>query len=141
MNAIASFVAGAGLALAAGLAQAEGGPGSTPVPGGSAGAAGEARQHAPDNTGRNRAHEQQPEAEDQSNRDLDVELVASIRQAITDEEGMSVNARNVKIIVQGGRVLLRGPVASNAEKARVEEIARKAAGGRTVVNELEATRR
>lgn len=143
MNAIASLLSAALLALASALAAAEeGGAGSRPASGAATGSAsGEARQTAPDNTGRNRAHAQQPEAEDQSNREQDVALVSAIRQAITDEDGLSVNARNVKIIVEGGRVLLRGPVASTAEKARVEAIARKAAAGRTVVNELEATRR
>lgn len=138
MSVIRSVVTAAALVLASGLAVAEGRPGTVTVP---AGASGEAQEQAPDNTGRNRAHAQSPEAEDQSNQEQDVALVAAIRQAITDADGLSVNARNVKIIVEGGRVLLRGPVASTAEKARVEEIARKAAGGRAVVNELEATRR
>lgn len=98
-----------------------------------------AGQYAPDNTGRNRQHDTRLEADDQSSDPADVKVVSAIRRALTDDSTLSLQGHNVKIIVQGGRVTLRGPVAGEAEKRKVEAIARKAAGGRQVVNELEAT--
>lgn len=93
---------------------------------------------APDNTGRNKERGQgKPEAQDQSNESGDLELTARLRRAITDDDSLSVNAHNIKIITQGGKVTLRGPVDSQAEKSKVEALARKAAGGRQVANELE----
>lgn len=111
--------------------------------GGSAVQGGEksANQYAPDNTGRNRDHDRRPEAEDQSNNAADVEAVARIRRALTDDASLSLHAHNVKIIIEGGRVTLRGPVKGEAEKRKVESIVRRAAGGRQVVNQLEATGR
>lgn len=94
-----------------------------------------------DNTGRNRSHDRRLEAEDQSNTDADVELVASIRRALTDDDQLSTNARNIKVIVSGRRVTLRGPVASEAERQRVEALVRRAAAGREVVNQLEVSSR
>lgn len=98
-----------------------------------------AGQYAPDNTGRNRQHDTQLEADDQSNDPADVKVVSAIRRALTDDASLSLQGHNVKIIARGGRVTLRGPVKGEAEKRKVEAIARKAAGQRQVVNELEAT--
>lgn len=111
--------------------------------GGTSGQGGEksANQYAPDNTGRNRDHDRRIEAEDQSNNAADVEAVARIRRALTDDASLSLHAHNVKIIIEGGRVTLRGPVKGEAEKRKVESIVRRAAGNRQVVNELEATGR
>ncbi|RIL01811.1 MAG: hypothetical protein DCC71_17155 [Proteobacteria bacterium] len=74
---------------------------------------------------------------DQSNDPADVEMTRKIRDAITSSEGLSVNARNVKVITQGGSVVLRGPVESEQEKQTIESIARNAAGGGRVDNQLE----
>lgn len=104
------------------------------------GGAGGAAEKA-DNTGRNRSHDRRLEAGDQSNADADVELVARIRRALTDDGQLSTNAHNAKIIVSGRRVTLRGPVASEAERQRVEMLARQAAAGREVVNQLEVAPR
>lgn len=100
-----------------------------------------ASAYEPDNTGRNRQHDSRIEAEDQSNNPADVAAAAAIRRALTDDPNLSLHAHNVKIIVQGGRVILRGPVKGEAEKRKVEAIARRSAGNRQVVNELEATSR
>lgn len=100
-----------------------------------------ASQYEPDNTGRNRQHDSRIEAEDQSNDSADVAVVAAIRRALTDDPNLSLHAHNVKIIVDGGRVILRGPVKGEAEKRKVESIVRRSAGNRQVVNELEATSR
>lgn len=100
-----------------------------------------ASAYEPDNTGRNRQHDSRIEAEDQSNNSADVAAVAAIRRALTDDPNLSLHAHNVKIIIEGGRVILRGPVKGEAEKRKVESIARRSAGNRQVVNELEATSR
>lgn len=94
---------------------------------------------APDNTGRNTADRegQTPTPMDQSNDPRDVETTRKIRDAITSQEGLSVNARNVKVITQGGAVVLRGPVNSEEEKQKVESLARSAAGGGQVQSQLE----
>lgn len=109
-------------------------------PAGKAGMQGQekgASQYEPDNTGRNRQRDTRLEADDQSNNAADVEVVSAIRRALTDDTSLSLQGHNVKIIVQEGRVTLRGPVKGEAEKRKVEAIARKAAGKRQVVNELE----
>jgi hyperosmotically inducible periplasmic protein len=65
---------------------------------------------------------------DQSNTKADVEVAAAVRDALTDDKSLSVNAHNVKVIVRSGVVTLRGPVANAAEKERVEAVARGVAG-------------
>lgn len=109
--------------------------------GGSSGAmgGGQSQRYDADNTGQNELDRQRGklEATDQSNDAGDVDLTAQIRRAITDDDSLSVNAHNVKIITQDGAVTLRGPVDSAQERQRVEEIARRIAGQQKVVNELE----
>jgi hyperosmotically inducible protein len=67
----------------------------------------------------------------------DTVTLANIRKAVIDDKSLSTYAHNVKITVKYGRVTLRGPVRSMAEKARIEELA-KANGASSVTNELEA---
>lgn len=74
---------------------------------------------------------------DQSNAKADIDIVAKIRSALTDDNSLSVSAQNAKIIVQNGAVTLRGPVANATEKQRVDSIAKNIAGVRTVTNELD----
>ncbi len=50
---------------------------------------------------------------------------------------MSVDAHNVKIITQDGRVTLRGPVKTEEEKQRIEEIAGAVVGADRVDSQLE----
>jgi hyperosmotically inducible protein len=96
-------------------------------------------QHAADNTAKNKRDRDDATAtpEDQSNQSSDVELAAKIRRAIVGADDLSFTARNVKILAENGHVTLRGPVTSAAEKSRVEQTARKAAGSARVVSELE----
>jgi hyperosmotically inducible periplasmic protein len=54
---------------------------------------------------------------------------------------MSVNAQNVKIITQDGKVTLRGPVETLEEKAAIEKIAQDVAGDNRVENLLEVSQR
>jgi len=69
---------------------------------------------------------------EQNNAASDVELIASIRRAIMDDDQLSFDAKNVKIVAENGNVTLRGPVASAAEKTRVESIAKRAGAGRVI---------
>jgi hyperosmotically inducible protein len=76
---------------------------------------------------------------DQSNSATDVELTQKIRQGITNNDAMSVQARNVKVVSQSGAVTLRGPVESQAEKDAIESVARSAGAAR-VDNQIEIDR-
>lgn len=74
---------------------------------------------------------------DQSNDQADIDLVAKIRKQVVDADKMSLKGQNVKIITNSGKVLLRGPVESSAEKTAIEKIAVDAAGAGNVTNNLE----
>jgi len=52
---------------------------------------------------------------------------------------MSVNAKNVKIITNNGKVTLRGPVNTAEEKRLIGEIASRVARSENVDNQLDAT--
>jgi hyperosmotically inducible periplasmic protein len=74
---------------------------------------------------------------DQNENQQDVSLTANIRKKVVDDDSLSVNAHNAKIITQNGRVTLRGPVKSEEEKKRVQDIAIEIAGAGNVDNQLE----
>jgi osmotically-inducible protein OsmY len=96
-------------------------------------------KHAADNTARN-ARDRDDKTltpPDQSNAPNDLQLTAAVRRAIVGADGLSFTAKNVKIITADGRITLRGPVKSAAEKARVEQIARQAANSAPVASELD----
>ena len=66
-----------------------------------------------------------------------MQLSADIRRRILDQR-LSMNAQNVKIVTQNGRVTLRGPGDSQDEKDAIGRIANNLAGGaQNVNNELE----
>lgn len=73
---------------------------------------------------------------DQNENKVDIGITASIRKSVVDTN-MSTNAQNVKIITQDGNVTLRGPVKTQEEKDRIDEIARKVAGVKAVDSQLE----
>jgi len=75
---------------------------------------------------------------DQNENETDIGITADIRSQVVDTK-MSVNAQNVKIITQDGRVTLRGPVKTAEEKKRIEEIAHSVAGVDKVDSLLEVT--
>lgn len=77
---------------------------------------------------------------DQSNDQADIDLVAKIRNEIVNLDDISVSGRNIKIVTNYGKVILRGPVATMAEKEKIEQIALSAAGEGNVTNELEVNR-
>ena len=73
----------------------------------------------------------------QSNNSDDVKLTAAIRQAIVKDDSLTMTAKNVKIITEGGTVTLRGPVQNAAEKSKIEQLAASAASGAKIDNQLE----
>ena len=73
---------------------------------------------------------------DQNENQKDIDITANIRKRVVDTK-MSVNAQNVKIITQDGKVTLRGPVKSEEEKAQIEKMAHEVAGPANVDNQLE----
>lgn len=74
---------------------------------------------------------------DQGENEADRKATADIRQRIVNAENMSINARNVKIITAGGKVTLRGPVNSVAERESIVRFAREVAGETNVEDQLE----
>lgn len=75
--------------------------------------------------------------EDQHQDEGDLQITATIRRAIIDDESMSINARNAKIITRNGVVTLRGPVDSAEEKAKLQSIVQKTPGVSQVDDQLE----
>jgi osmotically-inducible protein OsmY len=91
-----------------------------------------------DNTARNADQQAGAlSAADQSNAPADVEVTKRIRQAIVEDDRLSTEAKNVKVITQNGHVTLRGPVDSPTEKSAIENKAVQVAGTGRVTNELE----
>ena len=93
----------------------------------------------PDNSGRNvRDRDNQTKtSEDQAETEADRTISQSIRAAITADDSLSTNGKNVNIITSVGMVTLRGPVKSDKEKAEIEAKAKQIAGVKKVDNQLE----
>jgi len=92
-----------------------------------------------DNTGRNERDREGTTLTpgDQSSNEADVELTRRIREAVVADDSLSTNAHNVKIITINGKVTLRGPVESEAERAKIVATAQQLAGKNKVDNKLE----
>jgi osmotically-inducible protein OsmY len=74
---------------------------------------------------------------DQSENPMDVGITQRIRQAVVDDSTLTMGEKNVKIITVGGVVTLRGPVDSDASKAKIATIAQNTSGVKQVDNQLE----
>src|SRR5262245_19944212 len=74
---------------------------------------------------------------DQSNTQADLTITQAIRKGIIRDAALTLTAKNVKIIATNGHVTLRGPVNSPEEKAKIESLAKAAAGEGKVDNQLE----
>ena len=74
---------------------------------------------------------------DQPNNAQDLKVAAAVRQSLTKDDSLSTMAHNVKLIASAGVVTLRGPVASEAEKSKVGQLAAASAGVSSVQNELD----
>ena len=93
----------------------------------------------PDNTAtnqRDRSGETKTSG-DQSNSSADLKTTQAIRQALMKDGGLSMTAKNIKIITASGQVTLRGPDKTAEEKARIDQLAKSAAGGAKIDNQLE----
>lgn len=98
----------------------------------------------PDNTARNErdADGTTKTPLDQAENPADRQITQEIRQKITGDDSMSVNARNVKIVTSQGKVTLRGPVNNEQEKQAIEKFAAEVAGGADkVTSEIEVVNR
>jgi len=94
-----------------------------------------------DNTGRNvrDRNDQTKTPTDQSESEADRKISQNIRQAITADDSLSTNGKNVKIITNDGTVTLRGPVKNDQEKSTIAAKAQQIAGVKNVDNQLEIT--
>jgi osmotically-inducible protein OsmY len=93
----------------------------------------------PDNTAineRDRSGETQTSG-DQSNSSADLKITQAIRQALMKDSELSTTAKNIKIITDNGQVTLRGPVKNAQEKAKIDQLARSAAGGAKIDDQLD----
>lgn len=69
--------------------------------------------------------------------DKDIETTRQIRQALMDDDSLSTNARNVKVITLNDKVTIRGAVNSSDELRRVISLAKKTASKNSqVVHDL-----
>ena len=74
---------------------------------------------------------------DQSNNSPDLKITQAIRQTLMKDGELSMTAKNIKIITENGQVTLRGPVKNVQEKARVNQLAKSAADGAHIVDQLD----
>ena len=96
-----------------------------------------AQTQAPqDNSGNNKVQNRSQTADQQNNKTSDRELTAKIRRAVVADKSLSTYGHNVKIIVAGGAVTLKGPVHSEDEKRKISAKAGEIVGQDNVTNQL-----
>jgi len=93
----------------------------------------------PDNTAQNYgdSRKESPTPQVQSEKKADIDRLQSIRKELVNDKSLSINAKNVKVVVINGTVTLRGVVNSESEKVKVASAARKFADDSKVLDELE----
>jgi osmotically-inducible protein OsmY len=64
-------------------------------------------------------------------------ITAVIRRGVVADKSLSFTAKNVKIITNGSKVTLRGPVKSDLERSAIETHAKQAPGVTEVDNQIE----
>jgi hyperosmotically inducible protein len=74
---------------------------------------------------------------DQGNEAADLKITQDLRQRLVNDDGLSFDAKNIKIVTSGAVITLRGPVKSETEKQRIESAARALPGVASVNDELE----
>jgi hyperosmotically inducible protein len=74
---------------------------------------------------------------DQSNTPADLKITQEIRRALMKDGELSTTAKNIKVITANGQVTLRGPVKTAQEKTKISQLARSAAGGVQIVDQLD----
>lgn len=94
-----------------------------------------------DNTARNvRDRNQTITPGNQAENEADRAITQKIRQALMDDDSLSTNAKNIKIITVNGVVTLRGPVNSDREKNEIGKKAKATMGVKNVDNQIEIMR-
>lgn len=93
-------------------------------------------QAKPDNSANNRTQNHSQTADQQKDNAADRTLTAKIRRAVVADKSLSTYGHNVKIVVIGGAVTLKGPVHSEAEKQSIAAKAAEIAGQDKVTNEI-----
>ena len=93
---------------------------------------------APDNTKVNKRERarSEPSADQAKENKSDREIMRDIRKAIVSDKSLSTYAHNVKVIAQHGKVTLKGPVHTDAERQSIEAKAVEVAGSGNVTNQL-----
>ena len=90
-----------------------------------------------DNTNANKSQQgASPTADQGKNNKSDLQTMQRIRKAVIADKSLSSYAHNVKIIATDGKVTLKGPVRSDAEKASIEQKAVDVVGAGKVTNEI-----
>jgi hyperosmotically inducible protein len=86
-----------------------------------------------DNTRMNQRDRQadQPTADQQKDDSSDRQMAQRIRQSFVHDKSLSTYAHNVKVISEGGKVTLKGPVRSEEEKHALAQKAEEIAGPAT----------
>jgi hyperosmotically inducible protein len=97
-----------------------------------------AAQIKPDNSATNKGDRSTSAvtADQQKNNKSDLETSRQIRRAIMADKSLSTYAHNIKIVTQQGKVTLRGPVRTEAEKATVQAKAAEVAGAANVTSAI-----
>lgn len=81
--------------------------------------------------------ERKPSPLDQGQDESDLALTQRLRQGLVQHEALSLDAKNVQVVSQGGRVTLRGAVKNSKERVDIERLALKTAGHGNVDSQLE----
>jgi len=75
----------------------------------------------------------------QGSSEEDVKETTAVRKAVIADASLSINAHNIKIITQNGRLTLRGTVDTAAERERVNQLVKDAIGAKPYEDQLNIT--
>ncbi len=76
---------------------------------------------------------------DQGNSEVDRTISQQIRQGLMKDDSLSMTAKNVKIITNGGVVTLRGPVKTEQERTTIATLAEGTTNVSRVDNQLDVS--
>ncbi len=93
-----------------------------------------------DNANRNARNGHAAVPGEQAESEADRAITQKVRQALLEDDSLSTNAKNIKIITINGVITLRGPVNNDREKNEIGKKAKAISGVRNVDNQLEITR-
>ena len=101
----------------------------------------QANQYDPQNSGRNARdrNETRETADDQKLGGDEITVLSQLRKEIVANPDLSVNAHNVKILVEARTITLRGPVATAQERKWIEDTTSRICSGYSVINQLEVS--